>query len=292
MLKYSYFSENEISHKNRKKINFFGFFERPSLKKNNNKKKAIVKIVGAGPGNPALLTIAAYNEIKNAKIVVTDKLVSQEIISLIPPKSKIFVANKKGRAQKGQKEIFNTIFQELEKGNNVLRLKAGDPTIYSRISEEILEFTQKGWEVDVFPGLSSLTTAPLSSGFPLTSRNISDKIIVATAHGSNNRYTHLPEYIPNSTYVFFMSISRIEILTKHLIEKKYPDNLSIIIVENATNKKQRIIKSTIKELNKTAQDNNIISPALIIIGKITDTTDLPYYSFYNHENGSTSFISL
>lgn len=244
-----------------------------------------VKIVGAGPGNPELLTVISYKTIINADVIIADKLVSKDILNLAKKSCKIYIANKKGRAQQGQKEIFDIIFCELKKGNDIIRLKVGDPTIYSRILEEISEITQKGYEVEVFPGLSSLN-ATIAAGIPLTSRKVSDKINISTSHGFDDSYPNIHEYLENTTYIFFMSVSRIKFLVECLNKKGYPLDIPILIIENATLKTQKVLRTKLCDILLKFKCNKILSPALIIIGEITNCK-LKYV--FNTKNASTIF---
>jgi siroheme synthase len=253
----------------------------------NQNKNNTVHIIGAGTGNVELLTVSAYKMIKNAYVIVSDMLVSNDILNLAK-NAKIYIANKTNRPHEGQREIFDAMFNELQNGNDVIRLKIGDPTIYSRITEEILEITKRGYEVQVYPALSSLNTI-ISGGIPLTSRGISNKVIVSTAYGMNNKYPNIQSYTENTTNVFFMAVNRIRYLVESLIQKNYPIDIPILIVENSTLKKQRVFRTRLCDILNIFKINNVISPALIIIGEITECLHNSCDSFYNHKNATTVF---
>ena len=139
-------------------------------------------VVGSGPGDPDLLTIQAYKLLKNASLVVADRLISQEILDLIECELKI--ANKRpGCAEEAQDELNRWVIEGVESGKNVVRLKIGDPFLFGRGGEEILEYRKHNITALVAPGLSSSYSAPLSANIPITHRDVANQVLICTGFG-------------------------------------------------------------------------------------------------------------
>jgi len=138
-------------------------------------------------GDPELLTLKAYSIIKSVDVVLYDHLISDEIMSLVPKKTKkIFVGKEKGFHTKPQDEINKLIKIQIKKGRSVARMKSGDPFVFGRGAEELLYLTQKGIDTEVIPGISSSTSAPLIANIPITARDYSNAFTVVSAHLKGN----------------------------------------------------------------------------------------------------------
>lgn len=226
-----------------------------------------ISLVGSGPGDPDLLTMAALKAIKEADLVLADKIVPEQVISLVNCELKI--ARKfPGNADAAQEEFNAMALKALKQGKNVVRLKQGDPFLFGRGGEEVLFFRQHGYTARVIPGLSSAVAAPLLSGIPLTHRSVASQFLVTTGTGAKNSAAPLPTYDPHRTDVFLMAIHRLEPLTRDLITKqKYPADLPCAIVERASCTDQRIIWGTLDSICQVLESvGGSRPPGLLIVG--------------------------
>eukprot|EP01035_Chromulina_nebulosa_P017010 gene17010-22512_t len=242
------------------------------LPSKNEARKAIkngVSLVGAGPGDPDLLTIQALNLIKGASLVIADRLVSPEILSLIDCKLK--VANKKpGCAEEAQEEIYAWVKEAVNKGENVVRLKIGDPFLFGRGGEEVLEYRKLGIEPFISPGLSSSYVAPLIANIPITHRDSANHVVITTGYGKNGSFVDIPNFEEDRTIVLLMAIGRINEIIASMIESGYPVSTPVAIIENATTPKQRILRGIIENIRQIAVEKIVKAPAIIVVGKVVD----------------------
>ena len=176
-----------------------------------------ITLVGAGPGDPELLTVAAARALSNANaLVVADRLVSKEVLELVAGELK--VANKfPGCAEDAQQEIYTWCTEAVRSGRDVIRLKIGDPFMFGRGSEEVLEFRSRlGVEAAVVPGVSAVFSAPLLGGIPVTHRGVANQLVVSTGYGRELSTPALQRYHPDQTAVFLMAVGRLPELCARL----------------------------------------------------------------------------
>ena len=229
-----------------------------------------VSLVGAGPGDPELLTVQAFNAIKRADLIISDRLVSPEILALADCELKI--ANKKpGCAEEAQEEINDWVIQGYMSGKRVVRLKIGDPFLFGRAGEEIIEYRKHGIQPSVYPGLSSSYSAPLAANIPLTHRGVANQVLISTGYGVNLTTVDLPYYDPERTVVLLMAVGRItEIASNMTVNLGYPLQTPVCIVERATTPQQRTIYGTLETIGEVAVRSNAKPPATIIIGNVVN----------------------
>ncbi|KAF9438792.1 hypothetical protein BGZ76_004629 [Entomortierella beljakovae] len=229
-----------------------------------------IKLIGAGPGDPDLLTMAAYKSITSwADIVLADKLVSKEILALVS--CQLFIANKdKGCQASGQQELFQRAIQALKEGKKVVRLKQGDPFIFGRGGEELLFFRRLGYEPIIIPGLSSSISGPLLANIPLTHRGTASQFLVCTGTGSRDSIPDVPPYVAHRTTVFLMALHRLESLVQDLNNAGYPNELPLAIVEKASFKDQRCIKATIGTVVQVVKEAGYNPPGILVVGWACD----------------------
>jgi len=231
-----------------------------------------ITLVGAGPGDPDLLTMAAYKiltEDPNA-LVISDRLVSQEILNLIP--GEIKVARKlPGCAELAQEEIYYWCHQGLKAGKNVIRLKIGDPFVYGRGGEEVLTFRDFGVEAKVVPGVSSVFSAPLLGSIPVTHRGVSQQVVTCTGYGREGTSPDLIQYHKEQTVVFLMAVGRLRTLSENLIDMaNYPPETPVGIVERAGCPNQRTVTGNLLTIADIAEKHNIQPPSVIVVGEVVD----------------------
>ncbi|CAG8675631.1 4950_t:CDS:1 [Acaulospora morrowiae] len=234
----------------------------------NNKKKARIILVGAGPGDPELLTHKATKAISSADIIVSDRLIPQAVFENITCEIR-FAPAKSGaiKSLNSQELLQNWCLEALNEGKTVVRLKIGDPFLFGRGGEEVTFFREKGWDVEVIPGISCILSAPMVADVPVTHRGLSDQVLVTTGQGTNGRLPDLPPYNAMRTTVVLMAVGKANDLSKELLEKGYPPDLPAVFVENSNCPNQRIIKATVSTLGEVVEREHVVAPSTIVIGR-------------------------
>jgi len=225
--------------------------------------------VGAGPGSPDLLTVAAYKIITDpANFLIVDRLVSKEILDLIEGEYRI--ANKVPGCQGvAQDEIFAWCKEGLEGGRSVVRLKIGDPFIFGRGGEEVLEFREFGVEPTVIPGVSAAFSAPLLASIPVTHRGVSNQVVMCTGYGRDNTSPSLIQYHPEQTVVFLMAVGRLRKLAVNLVRKaNFPRETPVAIVERAGCPDQRTVVGDLENIADLAEEYGVQPPSTIVVGEV------------------------
>jgi uroporphyrin-III C-methyltransferase len=229
-----------------------------------------VVLVGAGPGDPGLLTRKADAAIRSADIIFYDELVSAEIMSEIPSSiACVYVGKRQGVVGIEQADIIEGMIAAVKARKRVVRLKAGDPMIFGRGGEEIEALHAVGISVTVVPGVTAATGAAASAGIPLTHRDHAAQLTFLTGTRRDGSLADVRGLAgPGKTVVVYMAIRRALEFTDALRADGVAGDLPIAIVENATRPKERVFKTTVDGLAKTIIDNGVKSPALLIIGDV------------------------
>ncbi|KAF3941309.1 hypothetical protein ABW19_dt0201933 [Dactylella cylindrospora] len=230
--------------------------------------KGTISLVGSGPGNPDLLTKASLDAINSADLVLADKLVPEQVLSLIPRRTSIFIARKfPGNADKAQEELLEKGLAAVQAGQNVVRLKQGDPYIYGRGAEEFEFFERRGVKVDVLPGITSALSAPLYAAIPATHRAVADQVLICTGTGRKGAAPEPPSYNASQTTVFLMACHRLPALVESLVEKKsWPRELPCAVIERASCPDQRVIRSTLGRICAAVEELGSRPPGLFVTG--------------------------
>uniref|UniRef100_K3X0S9 uroporphyrinogen-III C-methyltransferase n=1 Tax=Globisporangium ultimum (strain ATCC 200006 / CBS 805.95 / DAOM BR144) TaxID=431595 RepID=K3X0S9_GLOUD len=238
-----------------------------------------MQLVGAGPGDPELLTLKAYRALQEADLVLADRLVPKDILALA--KGEVRVARKRcGRADLAQAELDAWGLEGLRQGKHVVRLKNGDPFMFGRGGEEAVIYSEAGFDVEVVPGISSSLSAPMSAGIPATMRDVADQVLVCTGHGKQDRFPNLPEYCAHRTTIFLMAIGRLEGLCNSLQQDKgYPSDLPAAIIHAATMVEAKTIRSTLGEIAEEVRRQGINPPGTLVLGNVVNA--LTYLKHYN-----------
>lgn len=245
------------------------------MKRNRNHasstvRPGVVSLVGAGPGDPDLLTVKAVRVIKQAKFIVYDNLVSEEIQALFPADAKrLYVGKAKGMHSATQDEINNILIKYALSGVDVCRIKGGDSFVFGRGGEEMLLLAQKGISVDVVPGITAASGCTTYSQIPLTHRGLAQGCTFITAHADKKldiNWSALAQL--NQTLVIYMGLSKTDLITEQLIQGGMDSETPVAFLENGCTPKQRTFTGQLKELTQIKQDHDIQSPALIVIGNV------------------------
>lgn len=229
----------------------------------------IVYIIGAGPGDPELITIKAMNIIKEADIVLYDRLVSKELLEQINTQ-KIYVGRQVGDDYNHQEQTNQLMLKYAKEGKKVVRLHGGDPFIFGRGGEEAEFLKDNNIRFKIIPGISSAIAASSSSLIPLTHRKYASSLAIVTGHEdpSKNQESVKWEMLPKAidTIVILMGVSNLEKIINRLIDGGISKDTSIAVIENVSNKNERIIYGKLDDISM----NDIRSPAVIIIGRVVD----------------------
>jgi uroporphyrin-III C-methyltransferase len=233
-----------------------------------------VALVGAGPGDPDLLTIRALKFIQQAQITVYDRLVSEEILALLPEGcEKIYVGKKQAKHSVPQDKINELLADQAKLGKKVLRLKGGDPFIFGRGGEEAQYLLENGVSCHVCPGITAASGCTTYAGIPLTHRGIAQGCSFITGHMQNDELLDLPwESLTSSvqTVVFYMGINTLAKITEQLIiHGRSPDTPAALIYKG-TQPEQAVYRGTINTLENIVVKHNIKPPTLIVIGEVVN----------------------
>jgi uroporphyrin-III C-methyltransferase len=228
-----------------------------------------VWLVGAGPGDPDLLTVKALKALERADVVVHDGLVSQAVLALIPPRARrIAVAKRKSRHAYPQADIEKLIVALAVEGLEVVRLKGGDPFVFGRGGEELEACRAAGLEVEVVPGITAALAAAAGAGAPLTHRGAAQAVTLVTAHGGDGDTADLDWRAlarANHTVAVYMGLSKAGEVAARLIAAGRPATTPALIVENASLPDERRIATNLAGLGEAA--SGLGGPALLLIGE-------------------------
>jgi len=232
--------------------------------------KPKLTLVGAGPGDPELISIKGVKALREANVVLYDALIHPDILNYAPETAKkIFVGKKKGVCQTPQEEINRLIIDCALNYGHVVRLKGGDPFIFGRGHEELLHAKSFNIETTVIPGISSSISVPELQLIPLTRRGINDSFWVLTG---TTREHELSKDIAiaatsNATVVILMGMSKLKEITEIFI-KANKGNIPVAIIQNGTMPDERLVLGTVATIVKLVEESNVGSPAIIVIGEV------------------------
>jgi uroporphyrin-III C-methyltransferase/precorrin-2 dehydrogenase/sirohydrochlorin ferrochelatase/uroporphyrin-III C-methyltransferase len=234
--------------------------------------EACVYLVGAGPGDPDLLTRKAFRLLQDADVVVYDRLVSQEILDLIPAgTSRIFVGKATGNHHLSQDEI-NTLLAKLScRARKVVRLKGGDPLIFGRGSEEALHLAQHGVRFEIVPGITAASACTTYAGIPLTHRGLAGSVRFIAGHCRADQPLDLDWRSladADSTLVIYMGLANLADIQQKLIDAGLDAQTPAALIENGSTPRQRRILTTLSALAQTTDEQRVVSPALAVIGRV------------------------
>lgn len=226
----------------------------------------VVYLVGAGPGDPDLITLKAIKVLKSADVVIYDRLANDEILKYAEGADLIYVGKKAGEHYKTQDEINQILIDQAKKNQTVVRLKGGDPFVFGRGGEEMLALLEQGIPVETVPGVTSAVGVPTSVGLPVTHRGVATSLTVVTGHEDPAKgETQVKWDFKADTIVILMGVGKLEDNTRELMKYKDPDT-PVCVIENGTMPGERIIIGTLENISK----KGIKSPALIIVGRVVD----------------------
>jgi len=235
-----------------------------------------VYIVGAGPGDPDLLTFSALHLMQRADVVLYDRLIGDGIINLVRRDAeRIYVGKSPGNHALTQPEISALLVKLATEGKRVLRLKGGDPFIFGRGGEELETLAEAGIPFQVIPGITAASGCASYAGIPLTHRDHAQSCVFVTAHGRDGVLSLDWETMarPGQTVAIYMGLGSLEHLMQEFIKRGVPADTPAAIVDNGTRPNQRVVKGTLADLFQKSQAANLPGPALVIVGSVVSLSD-------------------
>ena len=233
--------------------------------------RGIVHLVGAGPGDPDLLTLRAARLMREAEVVVYDYLVSDAILEFLNPRAeRIYAGKQQGCHALSQDEINALLVALAQRGKRVLRLKGGDPFVFGRGGEEAEFCAQHGVRFEVVPGVTSASGAASYAGIPLTHRDHARAVVFVTGHLKNGSsdldWPMLAR--PRQTVVIYMGVTRLAEICGELVAHGLDPATPAAVIERATTPKQRVVTGTVATLPAIAKAAGVKPPALIVVGEV------------------------
>jgi uroporphyrin-III C-methyltransferase len=245
-----------------------------------------VYLVGAGPGDPELLTLRAVRIMAKADVVVYDHLVSDGVLDFLPPKAERIYAGKRRNEHTLRQEQINALLVKLaQEGKQVVRLKGGDPFIFGRGGEELQELAKAGVPFEVVPGITAASGVSNYTGIPLTHRDYAQTCLFVTGHlkETNDFVSADLDWValtrPRQTVVIYMGLSGLSDICHQLIAHGAKPDFPIAIVQDGTTTTQKVLTGTLSDLPERVKTSSFTSPCLIIVGEVVNLhRELAWYA--------------
>jgi uroporphyrinogen III methyltransferase/synthase len=231
-----------------------------------------VYLVGAGPGDPGLLTLRGLRCLQSATVVVYDALVNPVLLAHAPGAEHIYAGKQADRHSLPQREIQQILIDFARRGHTVVRLKGGDPFVFGRGGEEALALADAGIPFEIVPGITAGIAAPAYAGIPVTQRGLSASVTFVTGHFAGDE-RDLPidfsRLNPAGTTIFYMGVAAMPRIFRELAQHGWSEDTPCAIIEWATYARQRTVRGTLASLPQAAADGGIGAPSLIVVGAVT-----------------------
>ncbi len=247
-----------------------------------------VYLVGAGPGDPDLLTFKALRLMQKADVILYDRLVAPKILELCRLEAEMIYVGKQRDNHSVPQDSINKMLVDLAlAGKNVCRLKGGDPFVFGRGGEEIDQLSQAGINFQIVPGISAANGCAAYAGIPLTHRDYAHSVVFIAGHRANNDIDWSKTCSPETTLVIYMGLGNLEQIVNNLLEQKLPSSTPVAVVEQGTTNNQRVHTATLQDLLKTVKHANVAAPTIIIIGQVVRLhQQLDWYKPGSHDSRS------
>ncbi|MFC1781233.1 uroporphyrinogen-III C-methyltransferase [Planctomycetota bacterium] len=230
--------------------------------------KGKVYLIGAGPGDPGLITLKGYNLIFQADVILHDHLIPTELLQLAKTQAEIISVGKYASQHTMSQDQINDLLLEKARENKiVIRLKGGDPFLFGRGGEEAEACFEAGVDFEVVPGITSALAVPSYAGIPPTHRDFTPNVAVVTGHRRDEKELEIPNA---GTIIFLMGVTNIQKIINSLLKANTPPQTKIAAIENGTFYKQRVITGTLENFVETVQKANLGTPAIFIVGKVVE----------------------
>lgn len=233
----------------------------------------MVALVGAGPGDPDLLTLGAIKAMQCADVVVHDALVSPDILRFIPQECQLVSAGKRGgHPSASQTDICDTLVDLARQGKRVVRLKGGDPFVFGRGGEEATRLAEEGIPFRIIPGLTAGIAGPAYAGIPITHRAINPSVIFVTGHESAEVVTSRIDWEGmgrvSPVIVLYMAIKTLGLITERLLAAGCDPHLPVAVIRWATTPKQQTLISTLQQVVADVNHYHMDPPSIVVIGEV------------------------
>lgn len=239
-------------------------------------------LVGAGPGDPELITLRGRKILARADAVLYDRLVNPAILAYARRDAELIAVGKQaGRVSIRQEQLNRLLVSLVSSGKHVCRLKGGDPMIFGRVNEELEALADAGLPFQIVPGVSAISGCAAYAGIPLTVRDEARAVLIATGHTSDHDAADLSAFRPDQTLALYMAVAHFSAIAARLLELGHSPALPVAVVENGTRDDQRVIRATLAELADIAASHAVQSPALLLIGNTVRYADR--YGWFNPE---------
>lgn len=242
----------------------------------SERREGIVYLVGAGPGDPALITRRGAEVLGRADVVAYDRLAHPALLELAPGAELVDVGKRAGKGGAGQDIINRLLVDHAKAGKVVVRLKGGDPFVFGRGGEEAEALADAGVRFEVVPGVTSAVAAPAFAGIPLTHRHLASWVAIATGHEHPHHEGSAVDWDAMArapTAVFLMGIGRIARITEELIRRGRPDSTPAAVIASATWPSQRAVRATLGTIATEVEREGIEPPAVLVVGDVAALAD-------------------
>lgn len=235
--------------------------------------KGLLTLVGAGPGDPELITLKGLKAIDAADVILYDALANKELLSSNKKALTYYVGKRKGKHSHSQTEINHLIVSNARKGKHVVRLKGGDVSVFARAAEELEYAALFGIETKVIPGISSYSGIAAQHQIPLTRRCENESIWITTGYTCEGEISNDIQYAAQSsaTVVIFMGMSKLASIQKEFLQYK-PFEYPVAVVQNGTLPNEKQLVTNLGKLTEDVKKNNLENPAILIVGHAVTST--------------------
>ncbi|MDN4493952.1 uroporphyrinogen-III C-methyltransferase [Ureibacillus aquaedulcis] len=237
-----------------------------------------VYLVGAGPGDPRLITVYGMECIKEADVIAYDRLVNKELLKYAKETVELVYCGKEpGRHELIQDEINELLVREATRGKMVVRLKGGDPFVFGRGAEEAAVLREANIPYEVVPGITAGIAAAAYAGIPVTHREYATSFAIVSGHGRAEKgqdFLHWEALAKGiDTLAFYMSVGNIRHIANQLIAHGRDKNTSVAIIERGTTENQRTITTKLADIADRIEQEQVVNPALIVVGNVVDVRE-------------------
>lgn len=255
----------------------------------NTQPRGLVSLVGAGPGDPELLTLKAYKRLQSAEVVLFDRLVSDEILAFIPAATQQFYVGKARSLHSVPQEGINqALVKWAKQGKRVVRLKGGDPFIFGRGGEELEALVAEQVSVEVIPGVTAASGCAAYAGIPLTHRDHAQSVRFVTGHLQQGECELDWDALarPGQTLVFYMGLGSVEVISRSLIDHGLLPETPLALIEQGTTRQQRTHIGSLCALPDAFLAGHIKPPTLLIVGRVVSLQ--PKLAWFDTLSGEAS----
>jgi len=233
-----------------------------------NSENGCVLFVGAGPGDPDLITLRGLRELQKADVILYDKLIDERVLEGLSAE-RLYVGKENAQYSVPQEEISLRLVELAQQGKRVVRLKGGDPSVFGRLGEEALVVAEQGVPFEIIPGVTSCVAGPVYAGIPVTHRGVADNFAVVTAHRSSDTTTFsIPPYNKKNTVVLMMSLFSVAAWQSQMLDMEYPATLPVALIARAASAAQRVLVTCLGEVVEAVAEAQLESPTLAVVGHV------------------------